>query len=291
MVYYTAFGLKLRSEIPIEILPPQPQWETVDVTICRGTIPDGEDYRLDGDMVFSIQPGVRFRITGGDTITVDVRDTIEDGLVCVYLMGSCMGAILHQRNILPLHGSCVVRGDTAVLISGDSGAGKSTLAAEFLKNGWSLMTDDVAVIRGIREKHPVVQSSYPSQKLWQDAIDRYDRTENRYLLYQEERKDKFHVQVRNFREGQASLKLFVRLMAADLEEPYLMNAVTGFARVNQLVRNTYRYYMLTEAQRPAHFQACVDLSQLVPMTAVVRNQNLNTAHDIYEAIVRQLSAE
>lgn len=291
MVFYTAFGLKIRSEITIEILPPQPQWETADVTICRGTIPDGEDYRREGDMVFSIQPGVRFRITGGDTITVDARAEIEDGLVCVYLMGSCMGAILHQRNILPLHGSCVVRGDAAVIISGDSGAGKSTLAAEFLKNGWSLMTDDVAVIRGIKEKHPVVRSSYPSQKLWQDAIDRYDRQENRYLLYQEDRKDKFHVSVRNFREGQASLKLFVRLVAADLEEPFLTEAVTGFAKVNQLVRNTYRYYMLTDAQRQTHFQACVDLSQQVPMIVVVRSRNQNTAHDIYEAITRQLPAE
>ena len=53
--------------------------------------------------------------------------------VRLYLLGTCMGALLFQRKLLPLHGSAVVINGKAYAFVGDSGAGKSTLAAAFSK--------------------------------------------------------------------------------------------------------------------------------------------------------------
>ena len=63
----------------------------------------------------------------------------------IYL-GTCMGAILMQRKIFPLHGSAVAINGKAYAIVGDSGAGKSTLASAFLNKGYQLLSDDVIAV-------------------------------------------------------------------------------------------------------------------------------------------------
>ena len=53
---------------------------------------------------------------------------------------------------------------------------RADLSALPLRRGWKLITDDVSVVYD-PEGLPLVQSSYPSQKLWRDALDRYERRE------------------------------------------------------------------------------------------------------------------
>lgn len=169
-IFYKAFGLVLESEFPIVQLPVVEGREP-DVRIVRADLsglplkrgiysgPDG--------CYFGGQDLCIHRITGGNRIEVDPREDYDPSKLGVYLMGTCMGAIHYQRGLMMLHGSCVTDGRSAVLLTGDSGAGKSTLAAEFLRQGWKLITDDVSVVYD-PDGLPVVQSSYPSQKLWQE---------------------------------------------------------------------------------------------------------------------------
>ncbi|MEG8053162.1 hypothetical protein QP185_07710 [Sphingomonas aerolata] len=53
-----------------------------------------------------------------------------------YLLGTALGALLHQRALLPLHCNAIVHDGKAFLFCGDSGAGKSTLAAVFEARGY-----------------------------------------------------------------------------------------------------------------------------------------------------------
>ena len=73
----------------------------------------------------------------------------------LYILGTCMGAILMQRKILPLHGSVIAIDGKAYAIVGDSGAGKSTLASAFLKRGYQLLTDDVIAVSFSEDRHSV----------------------------------------------------------------------------------------------------------------------------------------
>ena len=70
---------------------------------------------------------------GGNRISFSPAAGAEETAVRLYLLGTCMGALLFQRKLLPLHGSAVVINGKAYAFVGDSGAGKSTLAAAFLK--------------------------------------------------------------------------------------------------------------------------------------------------------------
>lgn len=196
-----------------------------------------------------------------------------------------MGAVLHQRGEYLLHGSCVTHDDITVIVTGTSGVGKSTLAAEFLKHGWEMVTDDIALIKGIEEGHPMVQSSYPSQKLWEDAAARYNiAPDKQTLLYTEDNRSKVNVHIDHFHEGLSPLTDIVCLYPTEKECAII--PVTGIAAVDQLMRNTYRAYMIPESQRQQHFQRCVTLSKQIRMHAVLRARDRDTAPELYEKIIQ-----
>jgi hypothetical protein len=65
----------------------------------------------------------------------------------VYLLGQALSFALVKNGIEPLHATVVVIQGKAVAFLGDCGFGKSTLAAEFLRAGDRLLTDDLLVLR------------------------------------------------------------------------------------------------------------------------------------------------
>jgi hypothetical protein len=64
----------------------------------------------------------------------------------VYLLGQALSFALVKNGIEPLHATVVVVEGKAVGFLGDCGFGKSTLAAEFLRAGHRLLTDDLLVL-------------------------------------------------------------------------------------------------------------------------------------------------
>lgn len=283
---YQAFDLEIDSEIQIEMLQAEKDCQgQADVRICYGDLGEyaacGETYQqTDTCVYFCLEDRIRFLIEDGKRITVELLADVQDGLIGLYLLGSCMGALLYQRGEFLLHGSCVTDGEHAILLTGESGAGKSSLAARFIQKGWSLVTDDVAMVRGVADGKPVVVPSYPSQKLWQDAIDRTGVRGEVYSLYQEERREKFHVKADAFTEEKAELKMVVWLVPT--ESDCAVEEVPGFAGVDLLIRNTYRYYMMSEGLRREHFQNCVTLRNQVRIFAAMRAQNRDTTEELYE---------
>lgn len=288
---YKAFGFAISSDFQI----PQLQ-------ICDSIYSEIEIRRADlkhlgiqtdhirflpNEQRFAFENIGAFRITNGCLIEAEPDSFCSDSALGVFLMGSCMGAILHQRGFMPLHGSCVTDGARSILITGDSGAGKSTLAAEFLKRGWRLLTDDVSAVYDV-ESVPMVQSSYPSQKLWQDALDRYERPQQDiHSLYFSDSREKFGVDVsRFFHDGACPLSMVVRLLPADAR--CSISPIEGAAKIDQLMRNTYRAFMIAPKDRQRHFQRCVTLSTKVPMALVIREKGTHCADTLYEMITNSL---
>lgn len=285
---YEAFGLILSSEYPIAQLLPAPAGASPDVCIrsadLRGYgIPQGCYRHNPMELLFSLEEAGTFRITGGSQIEVQANPECTPANLAVYLMGSCMGAILHQRGYMPLHGSCVTDGNQAILITGDSGAGKSTLAAEFLSRGWKLLTDDVCAVSN-PENIPTVHASYPSQKLWQDSLNRYQRPESDiHSLYFSEDREKFGVDVsRFFCRGTASLTMIVYLVPT--ENPCDISKIDTFATLDQLMNNTYRLFMIPPEHRERHFRRCAALAQKVPMVLLTRQKGVQCADKLYALI-------
>jgi len=96
--------------------------------------------------------------------------SVQDRDIRVFLLGSCLGAVLQLRGYFPLHASVVAIQDAAVGFIGPSGAGKSTTLAMFSQLGHPVMTDDVAAIdfSGLFAR---VVPAYPQIKLNSDSAD------------------------------------------------------------------------------------------------------------------------
>jgi hypothetical protein len=82
-----------------------------------------------------------------------------------------LGFALQLQGQTSLHGSAVVIEGAGVGLLAPSGHGKSTLAAALLAAGAALLTDDVLAV-DIGAGAPCVLPSYPSMKLWPDALQR-----------------------------------------------------------------------------------------------------------------------
>jgi hypothetical protein len=108
-------------------------------------------------------------VRDGREIVVNPLPDAPPETVRLFLLGSAFGALLHQRGILPIHGSAITYQGQAFILTGISGAGKSTLAAALVRKGCKLLTDDVAAITFNQAGTPWVQPAYPQQKLWRDS--------------------------------------------------------------------------------------------------------------------------
>lgn len=202
---YKAFDLLIASEIPILYLCELETDQSPDVEIIFGVIPEAEQMNQAAANYFVVQEealilkfaGVGlFRVEQGRLVTVQslMAQTESNvlGTLSTYLMGSVLGAVLHQRGCLVLHGNAIVHEDKAYIFAGESGAGKSTLAAAFAKAGCLVLSDDVSVIQLDEQGQPWVIPAYPAMKLWRDAAEYFQiGTETCHPVVM--REHKFHV--------------------------------------------------------------------------------------------------
>jgi hypothetical protein len=181
---YKAFGLNMISEITLPELTlsnlighdiADVEIHTRDLsqiwTEAGGT--DNSFIAKENNVMFHISDVAIYLIENGNEITVSPFADSNEDQVRLYLLGTCMGIILQQRKILPLHGSVIAIEGKGYAFVGDSGAGKSTLASAFLSRGYQLLTDDVIPIEFTDEGCPIVVPSYPHQKLWQESLDQF----------------------------------------------------------------------------------------------------------------------
>ena len=146
MVAYKAFGLTIISELEFpELSKIGNNVDSTDIEIKVMDLSKKWD-QLSGNkkvlvvnenlVMFQIPNTAIFSIENGKTIIVSPFINIDEDLIRLYILGTCMGVILMQRKILPLHGSAVTINGKAYAFIGFSGVGKSTLASAFLREGY-----------------------------------------------------------------------------------------------------------------------------------------------------------
>lgn len=273
---YCLFGLALRSEMPLPELDPCEHGNADAVTIRLSEVL--EIPRNEGDLPLRVTslgavltiPGVaRFRVRAGNSILVERSSGASDRNVRLFLLGSVMGVLLHQRGILPLHANAIAFDGHAVAFLGHSGAGKSTLAAAFHDRGSGILSDDVcALVR--QEDGFVAQAGIPRLRLWRDAVERSGR-----IVDGHERAfdavDKYTVPTASEARGIAlPLRAIYLLVREDDVEPEI-RPLSGLATVRALMENTYRgAFVGTVGDAATHFQTCLALSRAVPVFELVR---------------------
>jgi hypothetical protein len=272
---YRLFGLTFRSEIPLPELR-ETEDGTPDVVIERGAVPPPVGTSVKGltatpdGAVLEVPDIGRFRMQGGARIEVDPDPAASDYAVRLFLLGSAMGALLHQRGLLPLHANAVDFGGRAVAFCGRSGAGKSTLAAAFHDRGRPLLSDDVCVVTP-DDGGFLAQPGIPRVRLWRDAVERSGR-DAETLDPAFAGKDKFVLPLGES-HAETALPLAAVYALSRPVEPiadFRISRLEGLDAAQTLVKFTYRRAFALGGDARSHFAACLALSQAVPVFVILR---------------------
>lgn len=175
---YHAYGLSIASDLECpELL--RGNGAAPDVRVRFGPAPaglaspqaQGVAYQAAPDQfLLDVEHVARFFILSGSEIVIERAPEAADGDIRSFLLGSVIGALLHQRGVLPLHASAIATARGAVAFAGGVGCGKSTLAAAFHRRGYRVLTDDVCAVSLDATGNPLVTPAYPQLNLWADAL-------------------------------------------------------------------------------------------------------------------------
>lgn len=178
---YALCGFKVASSLPLpDLLPWAGDGRDADLTIRRGKVPELANPQSctpllqiaeDGTCRFEVKSVAAYGVDpAGCEIVIEPYIPPDAPDIRVFLFGTVFALVCFRRGLLPLHASVVQLGDKAVAFTGVSGAGKSTQAAIFLKRGYPILADDVAVTE-VRDGRVMVLPAFPRLKLWRDAMD------------------------------------------------------------------------------------------------------------------------
>ncbi|WHY85212.1 aldolase [Neobacillus novalis] len=249
-VVYKAFGFSVISEIPLpELLHVENIGDSIDIEVKIEDLTkkwfelsdEQNAFVIKENLVMFQVPNIAtFSIEEGKKIAVSLLRENDEDVIRLYILGTCMGAILMQRKILPLHGSAVAIDGKAYAFVGNSGAGKSTTASALLNHGYQLLSDDViAISLSLDGSIPFVTPSYPQQKLWQDSLTILGMESNDYRpIYG--REDKYCIPVSSkFLSAQIPLAGVFELKKTENKE-FKICPINSLERFYTLYRNTYQ---------------------------------------------------
>ena len=274
--HYAAYGLVIRSEIPLPLPLASPTADT-EVDIRIGAVPDtlpkprvrrGAWEAAPGVFLMVVDAVARYLVRDGREITVQpARD--GDASVSAFLLGSVLAACLKQRGILTLHASAIATDSGAVLFAGHSGSGKSTLLAALLDRGHEMLCDDVVGIVPNGGGHPVALPAYPRLRLWADAVESLgwnSRVQGRVR----EGMEKYLAPAPRFREAPITVRGVFTLMHHN-KDGFRIDAPPRGAAFEQLLGRIYRKrYAHGLGQGRAQFRALVALAGRAPVARLVQ---------------------
>src|SRR4051794_3892761 len=164
--HYIAFGNRILSKIKLpELLPHHGTEYQEDIIIkiedlkqvWNKKAEQGQFFFIDGNRIlFRVPETGIFLIEEGRKIVVSADEQADEGLIRLFILGTCMGAILLQRRFFPLHGSAISINGKAYAFVGDSGVGKSTLASTFINRGYKILSDDLIAVSFNNDELPYV---------------------------------------------------------------------------------------------------------------------------------------
>jgi hypothetical protein len=295
-VIYKAFGLNLLSDIPMPELNYDSRTFKVDVVIKKEDLShlwnesyENSRYIFKGNSVmFEVGDLAIFSIQDGHKIIVSPKLEFDEEKARLYILGTCMGALLMQRKVYPLHGSAIVIDGMVYAIVGDSGVGKSTLASTFLKKGYKLLSDDVIAISFSNSNIPHVVPSYPQQKLWDKSLEAFGMPTSHFKpLF--ERETKYAIPVHsNFYDESLPLAGVIELNKIEGDQ-INFNKVSGMNCLKTLYNHTFRNFFLQKlGLLEWHFQESIKIVHSIDMYELQRPNSSFTAFELADMILNKI---
>jgi GTPase SAR1 family protein len=277
MYAYYAFALRINSELVFPELLACPPSDLSDVTIKWGQVNSsglelpnsskGLFYQASETALWLHIPNVaRFLISHGNQIVIDPIGGVDEDSLRVFILGSCMGALLMQRDLFLLHGNAIKMGEHCISFVGASGAGKSTLSGAFFKRGYSILADDVCAVNSAGQVIP----SFPQIKLWFDAA-KHLNIDTQSLRKIRPKIEKFAVPLaQQFQPDALPLKAVYVLHSHNKDE-FLLTPISGMQKLQPLRAHTFRKNYIHGLNKDRdHFTQCTQIAGLIDIVRITR---------------------
>lgn len=300
MRHYHAFGLRIASELELPEL--HPGGAPADVFIhYRESDAAQRDPELDwieggGEAIRLHFDGISFTILEGRRIDVEAPPGTPSADVRIWLLGSVIAALLHQRGYLTIHANVIALGaDRAAAFAADSGCGKSLLAAWFESRDHAVLADDLCAIRTDSTGPMATFEGIPRLKLWAESLHALGRNETS-LERVASAVDKYHVPLRRARDvGSLEPLRLERLYLLDRTEDGQMPTIeqlSGGEAAGAVLLNTYRWDIgqRIHPQPRAQFDQCLSMARHTAVFRVKRRWGMQWFEEDAEAIERHLAA-
>lgn len=277
------FGLTIASEIPLPDLVPASENAAVDVTIRRGAVAT--------EGALNIDEVARFAIHDGKEIIVDALPGVPERNVRLFLLGSALGLLLHQRGLFPLHANAVCVDGKAVAVAGETGAGKSTLAAWFSRQGLPLIGDDVIVLKPT-PTGPIALPGPPRVRLWRQSLESFGLgSEGLEPSYTDAAYDKWDLLVPLTATATEEQPLAAIYVLEDGPE-IAISRMGGAAAATALFEHTYRGAYVGEVGGSTnHWQAVAAVAAAVPVFRLARPRDLSQLQTLGRSVLRHAATE
>ena len=301
MFHYSIYGLHIASEIEC----PELCMEELDsVEACVHIYSTSQNRTGNFASVPDIQaipngiqidvPGVaRYQILDGSEIVIERDSQAADETVRLFLLGSAFGAILHQRGMLPIHGSAVAHPYGAAIISAPRGYGKSTLAAALALRGFPLMADDMCAI-STTEDDVWLYPAYPRVNLLQDAVtllNLQSPVSGEKAKLSGRIPPKYSIAQLPFFPTAQRLTAIYTLSIGATSDIHL-RLLHGYSCISELTGNTYRVqyarYLGTER---THLKQVTQLAKQVRVVQVIRPDDIGCLEEVVAAIAKDIQTQ
>lgn len=205
----------------------------------------------------------------------------------LFLLGSAMGAFLHQRGLLPLHAAGLETQHGCVAIAADSGAGKSTLAAFLRQRGLRSLCDDVLAVE---PRTALAWPGYPHAKLWGDAA-RVLGIDTEGCERVDLGRDKYRVPLAVPAQFRATPQFLTRLyVLAEASGPPRVEPLFGAAALAEITRNAYRPFLIGALGRTVrHFEDIAALSSRVRVFRLVRPRGFDQMAQVVDTLTAHVA--
>jgi hypothetical protein len=245
--YYKSYGVNIKSDFEIPDLI-EDKSESPDVIFKSGSLSIGLKSEERGafffdpdnsEFIFRISKIATYSIKQGKTIIVDPDpgSAIED--VNIYLLGTAFGVLLHQRGILPIHGSAVLNGNEAVIFAGDTAAGKSTLVAGCAVRGYGVVSDDISALSLNNTSKITISPGIPHIKLCEDALKFFDLKKQIHSTSLNQEKYKVNILKAGFIFEPSVLNKIIIIEPSERSD-FLTTEIYGTEKFQKLMKHTYR---------------------------------------------------
>jgi hypothetical protein len=275
-----------------------PPWrrESIDGATVRYRTPPDESRVDDNLLVYEFAEGFLLRYADGTEFHV-ARDGHELWATWVpsstladtemYLVGPVLGFAQRLMGVLCLHASAVVVDGVAIALCGPAFAGKSTTAGAFAAAGFSVLADDMTVVR-VRDGALMAMPGSDHLRVWEDSEQMLLGTSGA-LPRLTPTWEKLALRMRGegwaWSDEAAPLGAVVLLAprSESADAPHIARVPPGEAFV-AIAANSYTNYLLDDRMRAGEFAAIAQLLERVNVVRATPNADPARLGDLVHAI-------